>query len=55
MRLKAMIFGLPLLAIAVTASAATLPGDYGAVDFDTALKKSAADSKPIMLFVSGEG
>lgn len=55
MRLRAIIFGLPLLAIAVAAGAVTLPGDYGAVDFDTALKKSAADSKPIMLFVSGAG
>lgn len=55
MRSKAMIFGLPLLAIAVAAGAVTLPGEYGAVDIDTALKKSAADGKPIMLFVSGAG
>ena len=55
MRLRAIIFGLPLLAIAVATSAETLPGNYGAVDIDTALKKSAADGKPIMLFVSGVG
>ena len=55
MHLRAMIFGLPLLAIAAVASAVTLPGDYGAVDIDTALKKSAADGKLIMLFVAGVG
>ena len=55
MRLRTLIFGLPLLAIAAAACAVTLPGDYGAVDIGTALKKSAADGKLIMLFVSGVG
>ena len=44
-----------LLAFASLSSAATLPKDFGAVDFDIALKKSASDGKPIMLFVSSEG
>lgn len=55
MRLKATILSLPLLVIMGTAVAARLPGDYGAVDIDTALKKSAADGRPIMLFASAGG
>jgi len=52
--MKFQLFAL-LFSSASLVSAETLPGSYGAVDFDIALKRSTSDGKPIMLFVSTSG
>lgn len=55
MKIHPLVIGFAALFGGSAASAVTLPGDYGAVAFQAALKASAADGKPIMLLLSAPG